>query len=70
MLVSGHNCKVAASQASEIGGISKLVCDSPAYDKAMAEYSQAFISAVKDYDYIIATSTTSSKTSCHVWRLT
>ena len=38
MLVSGHNCKVVASQASEISGISKvLVCDSPAYDKAMAE---------------------------------
>ena len=63
VLVSGHNCKVVASQASEISGISKvLVCDSPAYDKAMAENTAKLLSQLaKDYDYIIATSTTSSK---------
>ena len=63
MLVSGHNCKVVASQASEISDISKvLVCDSSAYDKAMAENTAKLLSELAtDYDYIIATSTTSSK---------
>ena len=63
MLVSGHNCKLVASQASEISDISKvLVCDSSAYDKAMAENTAKLLSELAtDYDYIIATSTTSSK---------
>jgi len=63
MFVAGSECQDVVGQCCNIEGLSTvLVCDSPNYDNAMAENTANLLaSIVKEFDHILATSTTSSK---------
>lgn len=63
ILVAGSGCSDAASQASTITGVNKvLVADDPIYDHMLAENTAALIvSLAENYDYILAPATTTGK---------
>lgn len=63
ILVAGHNCQEAASEAATISGIDKvLVADDAAYDHLLAENVSALLVELADnYAAIIAPATTTGK---------
>ena len=63
ILVAGHQCAPAATEAAAIAGVRKvLVADAPHYDHALAENLSALIvSIAKGYSHVLAPSTSSGK---------
>jgi electron transfer flavoprotein alpha subunit len=63
ILVAGASCQEAATEASKISGVSKvLMADNSAYDHLLAENISALIVELADnYEFIIAPATTTGK---------
>ena len=63
VLVAGHNCDAAATEAAKIDGVAKvLICDSPHLANALAEETSALVaSLMSGYDTLIAPATASGK---------
>lgn len=63
LLVAGDNCDSAASAASEIAGVSKvLVANASTYGHQLAENVAALVAEIgKDYSHILAAATTTGK---------
>lgn len=63
VLVAGHNCSVAAEQASKLAGVAKvLVADDAALEHGLAEnLAPLVVGLAQDYSHILAPATTTGK---------
>ena len=63
VLVAGNGCQDVAQQASQVAGVSRVLCASnPAFENQLAENVAALVvSLAGDYSHIIAPATTTGK---------
>jgi electron transfer flavoprotein alpha subunit len=63
VLIAGHGCGDAATAASKLAGVEKvLLADAPAYAKMLAEpMEQLILSVASNYDALLAPATTNGK---------
>lgn len=68
LLVAGNDCQTVADTASQIPVVTKvLLADSAAYEHQLAEnLSKLVLSVAADYPHILASATTTGKTSFRV----
>ena len=66
VLVAGNNAGAAAEAASKLSGVSKVLhCDSPLFERPLAENMAALIVPMMDgYDALVAPATTNGKNIC------
>ena len=66
VLVAGHNAGDAAAAAAKLDGASKVLhCDSPLFERPMAEaMADLIVPLMGEYDVLVAPATTSGKNIC------